>query len=584
MGQSCFTLQQSNIVLNILDMESDQVSRLLELAAAISSAQEKVTGNGKLDMAGIMAALSLAHQEELSIKESSQAGGQNSFLHGKYQVDSKSSLVRAEYVKETTLSEESEAWETVEGEEKTKSFLYDKKTVKSVERSENLRDTLERGKSKGNVMMNTKPSETNGGKRIEGGLATLVENERKIKGNVNESFLYNNGRKVDLLLKDNKSDLFGRKVAGHKAAFENLNSSSSASSPFSSSSNANSPPSFKKHELPAKTDNNAGRKNESSVPNLASSQNIANFLTKHQSWKKTGSEKKVTNTSSNIGNMKEEIREDKEKITGIADKKFLFERSVSKDNLEDKKSTHSVKIENMVNSKLMSTNNHEDLRPNGEMNLPDLLDSSDAEVSKFLATVSRLAAEKEKKTGNGKLDMAELAGALSSINNERTVPCVAEQNKKQIPFHEKKLLKVESELSQSQTTTSSSSMRSECDTKKTSSSSTPSSLANAKTSFLQSIITSPGASNGLERNNSEAFMQEKNSVITQQKNIINDDPTPPPVTNMAKRSFNAVPKGFQAPDLTATADSNKVSSSDQLVKKMVYNQYREMLKSYTSSN
>merc|ERR1712013_622286 len=77
-------------------------------------------------------------------------------------------------------------------------------------------------------------------------------------------------------------------------------------------------------------------------------------------------------------------------------------------------------------------------------------------------------------------------------------------------------------------------MRSECDTKKTSSSSTPSSLANAKTSFLQSIITSPGASNGLERNNSEAFMQEKNSVITQQKNIINDDPTPPPVTNMAR--------------------------------------------------
>jgi len=115
-------------------LRNHQVSRLLELAAAMSSAQEKVTGNGKLDMAGIMAALSLAHQEELSIKESSQAGGQSSFLHGKYQVDSKSSLVRAEYVKETTLSEESETWETVEGKEKKKSFLYDKKTVKSVEK------------------------------------------------------------------------------------------------------------------------------------------------------------------------------------------------------------------------------------------------------------------------------------------------------------------------------------------------------------------------------------------------------------------------------------------------------------------
>merc|ERR1712002_78300 len=93
-----------NRVTQCMDMESAQVSRLLELAAAMSSAQEKVTGNGKLDMAGIMAALSLAHQEELSIKETSQAGGQNSFLHGKYQMDSKSSLVRAE------------SWESREGE------------------------------------------------------------------------------------------------------------------------------------------------------------------------------------------------------------------------------------------------------------------------------------------------------------------------------------------------------------------------------------------------------------------------------------------------------------------------------------
>jgi len=232
----------------------------------------------------------------------------------------------------------------------------------------------------------------------------------------------------------------------------------------------------------------------------------------------------------------------------------------------------------------VTTNNHKDSNSNVEQSLPDFLDSSDVEVSKFLATVSRLATEKEKKTGNGKLDMTELAGALSSINNERTVPYVVEQNNKQEAFHKKKLPKVESDFSQSKIITSSSPMRSECNTKKASSSSSPSSLANAKTSFLQSIITSPGASNGLERNNSEAFMQEKNSVITQQKNIINDDPTPPPVTNMAKRSFNAVPKGFQAPDLTGTADSNKVSSSDHLVKKMVYNQYREMLKSYTSSN
>ena len=45
-----------------------QVSRLLEMAIAMSSAQEKVTGNGKLDMTGIMAALALAQKEEMTNK------------------------------------------------------------------------------------------------------------------------------------------------------------------------------------------------------------------------------------------------------------------------------------------------------------------------------------------------------------------------------------------------------------------------------------------------------------------------------------------------------------------------------------
>merc|ERR1712002_1361062 len=127
-----------NRVTQCMDMESAQVSRLLELAAAISSAQERVTGNGKLDMAGIMAALSLAQQEEMANKDSSKAGGQNSFLHGKYQKDSTSSLVRAEYVKQTTFSEESETWENKmeDGEDRKKSFLYDKKTVKMFEKVE----------------------------------------------------------------------------------------------------------------------------------------------------------------------------------------------------------------------------------------------------------------------------------------------------------------------------------------------------------------------------------------------------------------------------------------------------------------
>ena len=75
-----------------------QVSRLLEYAAAMSSAQEKVTGSPRLDMAGVMAALAMARQEEVK----SKTGGQRSFLHDNYKRSD--GLVRAEYV-ETSMEE-----------------------------------------------------------------------------------------------------------------------------------------------------------------------------------------------------------------------------------------------------------------------------------------------------------------------------------------------------------------------------------------------------------------------------------------------------------------------------------------------
>merc|ERR1711913_202629 len=102
-----------------------------------------------------------------------------------------------------------------------------------------------------------------------------------------------NGRQVDVVLKDKESVTFGRKVAGDKAAFESMNSDSSVSS-----SNENSPPSYKKHETTAKPENvkklnNESGKNESSAPLLlASSQNIAKFLTKQQTEMNSRSKEK----------------------------------------------------------------------------------------------------------------------------------------------------------------------------------------------------------------------------------------------------------------------------------------------------
>merc|ERR1712123_249799 len=148
MGVLLKPLKESQLIVysknNSLDMESAQVSRLLELAAAMSSAQEEATGNGKLDMAGIMAALALAQKEEMTTKTSFQGGGQSSFLHGSYQREtvektSSSSLVRAEYVKTTTISEDVQIGGkgNVETEERKRSFLHNNDTVK---KNENVKE------------------------------------------------------------------------------------------------------------------------------------------------------------------------------------------------------------------------------------------------------------------------------------------------------------------------------------------------------------------------------------------------------------------------------------------------------------
>ena len=239
--------------------------------------------------------------------------------------------------------------------------------------------------------------------------------------------------------------------------------------------------------------------------------------------------------------------------------------------------------------------------------------------------MSKLSADKERKTGNGKLDMAELAAALSSVTNHENVQGVtrslkrmennnaqaeqkikhtsetqgnfvtaesSQENKSSTEtFLQKQFTRTESTFSHSKTVTSSST-KSQIDTTKASFN-TPSNLANAKTSFLQSIISQASAASGEQakgdlpmngrndRQNSPEFIPMKNSVISELKNIINDDPAPG--INLSKRSFNATPKGFQAPDFIGPTPS-LVPTSDPVVKKIVYNQYREMLKSYTNTN
>eukprot|EP00092_Neocalanus_flemingeri_P031266 GFUD01033961.1.p1 GENE.GFUD01033961.1~~GFUD01033961.1.p1 ORF type:complete len:700 (+),score=234.52 GFUD01033961.1:60-2159(+) len=697
-------------------MESAQVSRLLELAAAMSSAQEKATGNAKLDMAGIMAALTMAQNGEMISKTSWQGGedaGQSSFLHGRYQSNivkksSSSSLVRAEYVSET-MCEETETVgrrnvEIGDTDGRNKSFLHHKDELKKCSQSENIEQGKEIGSNLTGIQVFSKKLDTfksndkmsflnkkdsneqrmENTRNIKGRETNEEKMDAKIKNPLNKSFLHNEGDKVNASWRDNETQKLGNNVAGYKAAFESINSEASSSA----SSSGNSPKSYKKLSTTLKTVTNYNGQNNPSVPSLSSSHGIANFLTMKKDQKlennehkeeirneETRNENKIflqKNTTNKIKNLMEAKSEESKEIFGISNRKALFEQF--EDQTANKTDHQNYKTNSKENSSTSSglhvniNKEHKTETPDLEKSLPLLLDSSDSQVSKFLATVSQLSSDKERQTGNGKLDMAELVAALSSVTGDRdtkdentlekrvtsrdnilsrdtkflnashtnyigkarmsandtcnkkqsiesnyvTSGSSCQNNSTIQTLNQETNSKMESTYSHSQKVTSSS-ITKEFDTKKASFGKTPSNLDNAKTSFLQSQINQTKTDSSVltrgtlvanrkktEKTNnvqsktlpkSPAFVQQKNSVIGELKNILDDEPTP--TTNTQQRTFNSTPAGFQAAKLSAedlTAQYNKpgaptqISSTDPVVKKIVYSQYREMLKSYSSTN
>eukprot|EP00092_Neocalanus_flemingeri_P057916 GFUD01068933.1.p1 GENE.GFUD01068933.1~~GFUD01068933.1.p1 ORF type:complete len:687 (+),score=232.19 GFUD01068933.1:71-2131(+) len=684
-------------------MESAQVSRLLELAVAMSSAQEKATGNAKLDMAGIMAALTMAQNGEMISKTSWQGGedaGQSSFLHGRYQSNivkksSSSSLVRAEYVSET-MCEETETVgrrnvEIGDTDGRNKSFLHHKEELKKCSQSEKIEQGKEIGSNLTGIQVFSKKLDTfksndkmsflnkkdsneqrmENTRNVKGRETNEEKIDVKIKNPLNKSFLHNEGDKVNASWRDNETQKLGNNVAGYKAAFESINSEASSSA----SSSGNSPKSYKKLSTTLKTVTNSNGQNNPSVPSFSSSHGIANFLTMKKDQKlennehkeeirneETRKENKIflqKNTTNKIKNLMEAKSEESKEIFGISNRKALFEQFEDQTtNKTDQNSSTSSGLHVHINKE------HKTETPDLEKSLPLLLDSSDSQVSKFLATVSQLSSDKERQTGNGKLDMAELVAALSSVTGDRdtkdentlekrvtsrdkilsrdtkflnashtnyigkarmsandtcnkkqsiesnyvTSGSSCQNNSTIQTLNQETNSKMESSNSHSQKFTSSS-ITKEFDTKKASFGKTPSNLDNAKTSFLQSQInqTKPDSSvltrGTLVANRKEAeqtnnvqskisaFVQQKNSAIGELKNILDDDSTP--ATNTQQRTFNSTPAGFQAAKLSAedvTAQYNKpgaptqISSTDPVVKKIVYSQYREMLKSYSSTN
>merc|ERR1711915_586666 len=568
-------------------------------------------GNSKLDMSGIMAALAMAQEEGVA----SNGKGQSSFLHGTFRKEhmesttttSSSSLVRAEYVKETTCEEtqeEKHSMEMVNTGSVEGSFLYKnmEKTLNECENVEKTAKTLKDGSNQSKLdikLSSRKVSDIQTDQRSDESNKT---GDARQEG-INDSFLHNSG----INIKADKSDLenkkYGRNVAGFKAAFESLSDDCSSLSSSSSTVSTSSPILNKKYELPRKPSNDKIVQNTSVQPLVTSSESLANYILKQQNTKEAVKSKPndrngvIRNTTNRVKDEMDGSNEENDKFIGIKDRKAIFEENRNKctDQRNDSSKSNNFSTRELVDTEKIKGS--QGLLE--QSSLVDLLDSNDSQVSNFLIKVAQVSKEKERKTGNGKLDMGELVAAFSSVNQSRDE--LENRNK----CFESKTSKVNDN---GDGNTKNGSQHKESFQKKTSNvflktensidsfpknsilnanlPRTTLTLDEAKSSFLESIINQskceeikPEPLKSGKESDPTNFAPEKNSLIAELKNVINDEA--PQVTALQKRSFNTSPKGYQSPNISSGGET---INNDTVVKKMVYSQYREMLKSYKQSN
>jgi len=609
-----------------MELESTHVSRLLELAAAMSSAQEKATGNAKLDMAGIMAALSLAQSDEISNMKK-KIGGQNSFLHNSFQKKSyestsslsSSSLVRAEYVKETVCEESSEESTTTEYSFKKKndnnkqeeiatkkSFLHNNGGVKT-NSSGNLFENQRKPSGGTNLTEIQISSKKSSNSQVQNDMEDdmkAVRSDANVTKGGNNSFLHGNPNVANsnlnvggnnICIEEKQQHQYGKNVAGFKAAFESFNNSSNnsestLSSRSSSNTSLSSIPVQKKQSIPKEND-------QSQTPTpppapgkhlLKSSQSIATFLSKqtnNDNAKACSYSTKDAKIQPSIDAEKFTKREESKACFDIGSKKAIFESS----NESNSVANSAMKMSQGVGSRLKRGGGR-------EKRLTNLFDSSDDQVSKFIAKVAELSAEKEKNTGNAGLDMTELAAALSSVTevdeDEGDASSFLEHNEAAAKrtSHEswghcqqRKEEESVAKTRESHTTNSSqtASAGAAVSTRQFVQSSVASSQQ-AKSSFLQSTLghgQQPTPHNIKVKTDEgrENFTPEKNSVIDELKSVMNEEAATPSHASLPRKSFNSTAKGYQRPP-------GQIQSSEQMVNKIVYNQYREMLNSYNNNN
>ena len=387
-----------------------QVTRLLEIAAAMSSAQEKVTGSGKLDLSGVMAALAMANKQEggnmvnmANKQEGGRTGfakqsekGRQSFLHGGWRPEEG----KPENRRLNSSSEVSQ--QAVRSSEGLAQFLNGLKGEKQQRSSDDP------------------PSRQPSPPPIEPNLNLAVNHVAHHANNqqANNSFLHNlrkeslksYGDQETNRSSDNPKPMSNSgRLADRKAIFEASSSSSSSSSSISSScSNSSSPDTGKRTfslpspSSPSPTGPSSAQQQKTFAPPRATepAQYGAQSLLEETGGLGRLADRKAKfetqhNSSSVVGGINHQQPARPAPPTNIP-VATVFERKASK--------AGEVQVQG-------SQGHLED----EEGSLTSLLDSRDSQVAQFLEVVTAMAGERAKKTGDGRLDMGGLLEALAAV-------------------------------------------------------------------------------------------------------------------------------------------------------------------------
>jgi len=194
--------------------------------------------------------------------------------------------------------------------------------------------------------------------------------------------------------------------------------------------------------------------------------------------------------------------------------------------------------------------------------LTQLLDPSDVQVSKFLAAIANMSSDQEEKTGNGKLDMQGILTALATVtenklNNaecQENVYDVVEANDKNTDSGIVEWKKVIVRSHESENLIHENAFNEKSENKNTDSQ---------------------------ENTTAEKYDDEKNTVLNELNGIFKSKKETENSTHLMK---DLKPAGFKMPPINPIKDPSEVNAKNPAVKRIVYNQYREMLKSYSASS